>query len=898
MRSPTRTIAYMVGLALAVALFSGTLFFIDGQTRSMTQRALAPVRLDFQARALDPKTDIASLAPLLQKQAGVKTVLPFASAAITSTSTVSSQAQPSRLFALPPDYQNAFPLLPLTTGRFEPGSGVLVSEQLAVSLHLKLGDTFKLVVPGLNQPYPVKLAGTVNTDIADPLFSGPTSAPEGAYNFAAAVVVIDYATFTRDLAAPLQTAADQASQSNPNNNTSPSPAVFGLPLLDRQLHISIQRDSLPSDPGEAQLAIGSLRRNLERQASGQIKISDNLSSTLINATRDVVSARLLFIFLGLPGVLLAAYLSRYATQLVVEGQRREVALLRSRGIAPRRILAIMGWTAVLVALAGTVLGLGIGAISTATIFGSSVFNNAGGLLLSALYSLLLGLALGGIGVFLPARRMLEGEVNEERRVVAATKRPIWLRLPLDLALLSAAGLAFWFSSSYNNKTATAGASETAAVSLGIYSFLGPLLFWLGAALLFWRIIDWLLTRPQAKWRGGINGLAGRSLRQRNQQSAGAALLLALALSFGVATTTFGATYDSSRRAEARYIIGSDLRITPALTSPQPASFADQIAKVNGVQAVAPVATSSNVLVGSQTQTVYAVDVPSLTAATYIPDSFFVGDSSVSAKAILNQLAATPNGLLVSNELANSYNIQSGDQVNMRIPIVTGGYFEAKLQVVGIFNMFPTSSQNSDLVVNRSYLTDATKNPNISFVLAKTDGTASTNEAIASTLNSQFKNGQLAARIETANRVVSQDQSSLAGLNLSGLLSIDRFYAALIIALGLGVFLLGSILERQRELGTLQALGATRSQVTRLLLTEGLALVAGGVIGGLVIGLLLAWQYNTFLTGIFAVSLPVINVPIPELALLMAMGLLGIGVAALLMAMRVRRLWPAEILRDA
>jgi putative ABC transport system permease protein len=909
LRAGSRTVAYLLGLGLAVALFSGTLFFMDGSARSMTLRAAAPVLLDFQARSIDPKTDIAQFASQLQAQKGVKAVLPFVSAAISivPSSTVTTTTPPAnprsggsnltgqvlaaRLFAVPLEYPTAFPLLTVSSGKFEAG-GVLVSEQMALSLHLKPGDTLNLTVPGLSQPYPVKLSGTVNTDLADPLFNGPKAAPEGSYNFAAAVVVMDYQIFQRDLAGPIQGASDQANQ-NPNSATTPG-NLQGLPLLDRQQHINIDRSILPSDPGEAQLAITTLSRNLERQASGQIRITNNLGDALKGAAGDVVAARLLFIFLGLPGVLLAAYLSRNAAELVSEAQHSEVALLRSRGISPQKLLEVFGWTAILVAIIGTALGLVIGALSTTAIFGTGVFNNTGGLLLSALYSLLLGLVLGGIGVFLPARQMLKGEVNEERRLLKINQRPVWLRLPLYLILLAAAGLALWFSGTYNSRTATAGASETAAVSLGIYSFIGPLLFWLGAALLFLRILDWFLRRPSAKWRGGLNGLAGRSLRRRSQQSAGAALLVALAFSFGVVTATFGASYEASRVADSRYIIGSDLRLTPALTNLQPTSFAGQL-KVPGVQAVAPVWLSNNVLVGSQTQTVYGVDLPSFLAATTIPDSFFSGES---AKTVLDRLAATPNGLLVSNELANSYNILLGDPVNMRIPDTSGAYYDAKLQVVGIFTMFPTSSQNSDLVVNSTYLTQATKNPNPGFFLVKGDGTTVTIDNIAGRLTQQFKAQQLAVRIETASHAISQDQSSLAGLNLSGLMAIDRFFSALIMALGLGVFLLGTILERQRELGTLQALGATRQQVTRLLLLEGFILVASGIAGGLVIGLLLAWQYNGFLTGIFAVALPVLALPLFELGLLLGLGLVGVLAASFLVTLRLRRLWPAEVLREA
>ena len=911
-RVKSRSLAYLLGLSLAVALFSGTLFFIDGSARSMTQRAIAPVRLDFQTRALDAKTDVTQFATQLQGQRGVKAVRPFVAASINvvaPTTVSSSSVSPTpagnapnlaaRLFAVPLDYPSVFPLLSLTTGRFEVGS-VCISEQLALTLHLKAGDTLQLLVPGLTQPYSIKVSGTLNTDLADPLFAGPKAAPEGSYNFAGAVVLLDTLTFNRDLSGPLQLASEQA-QATPNSNPLPGATnTNGLPLLDRQLHVNIERSNLPSDPAEAQLAVGTLRRNLERQLSGQLKITDNLSATLTGAIGDAVAARLLFIFLGLPGILLAIYLSRNAAQLVIEAQRREVALLRARGIGPHQMLLVMGWTAFLIALGGTGLGLVLGAASTTAIFGTSVFKNASGLGLSALYALGLGLVLGGVGVFLPARQMLAGEINEERRSLSVSQRPLWLRLPLDLALLAVAGGALWFSGSYNSKTANAGASETAAVSLGIYSFIGPLLFWFGAALFFRRILDWVLSRRLPAWTGGLNGLAVRSLRRRRPQSAGVALLIALALSFGVATTIFGASYEASRQAEARYFVGSDLKVTLALTNPQPASFAEGLRAEAGVGAVAPVWVANDVLVGSQAQVVYGIDTATFKAATTLPDSFFVSDST---KTVMDRLATTPDGLLVSSELANSYNIVVGDMVSMRIPVTdsvnaANSYYDARLQVVGIFNLFPTSSQNSDLVVNSAYLTKASHNLTAGFFLIKTDGTATSNNQLAASLAEHFKAQSLAARIETANRVISGDQSSLTGLNLSGLLTIDRFYSALIMAIGVGVFLLGNILARQRELGTLEAIGATRSQVTGLLLIEGAVLVAWGTGGGLVIGLLLAWQYTGFLGGIFAVSLPTLSIPLLELSGLLGLGLVGAIAAALIITLRLRHLWPAQVLRES
>ncbi|MHB8644303.1 MAG: FtsX-like permease family protein [Thermomicrobiales bacterium] len=890
-RAGPRNLTYLTGLALAVALFSGTLFFVNGSARSMTQRAVAPVVLDLQARAVDPNGEITGLAPTLAARPGVEAVLPFTASAIhiAPPATGGGAADTAaRLFAMPPTYPDIFPLLTVSSGRFEPGHA-LVSEQLAASRNLKPGDTLNLLIPGRAAPYPVTLSGTVNLDRAEPLFAGPSTA-EGTYSATDSVIVIDDATFNRDLRATLQAATLAAQQSASANAPG---ALLGPPLLDRQLHIRVARASLPADPTQAQTAVTALSHGLEQQASGQIKITNNLSAALTSASKDIVSARLLFIFLGLPGVLLAAYLSRYAAQLVTDAQRREVALLRSRGIGPKQVLTIMGWMALLVALLGTAIGLGIGALGMAVLFGASFLRDGSGLLVATLASLALGLILGGVGVFLPARRMLEGEINEERRVIAATRRPLWLRLPIDGALLALGALALWFSGTYTSKAATAGATETAAVSLGIYTFLGPLLCWLGMALLVRRIADWLLTRPSRGWRGGFYGLAARSLRRRVAQSAGAVVLLALALSFGVATTVFGASFDASRRADAQYLVGSDVRVTPALTAPQPVGFADQL-RVPGVRAVSAVAVANNTLVGAQTQTVYGVDVPSLTAATTIQDRFFVGSS---AKQALDALAATPNGLLISNELGIAYNVQMGDTVTMRIPKPSGAYADATLRVVGIFTIFPTSTQNSDLVVNRAFLQSATTDPNAAFFLVKGDGTNATTDAIATTLTQQLKN-RLPVRIESATRAVSADQSSLVGLNLAGLLAIDRLFTILIVAVAVGVFLLGSILERQRELGTLEALGATPGQVMRLLLIEGGVIVAGGIVGGLTIGLVLAWQYNHFLPSIFAVPLPMLRVPVAALGLLIGLSAAGVVLAALGATLRLRRLWPAEALRGS
>jgi hypothetical protein len=259
-RAGLRNAAYALGVALAVALFSGTLFFVDRSAGEMTQRALAPVLIDFQARALDQGADPAQFLAQLRAQPGITDALPIVSLDATiSSNPATSEGVGIRLFAVQPEYIPMFPVLTLSSGSFDT-NGVLVSEQLAARLGLRTGDPLVLSVPGVATPYPTSVRGTVSTDQSEPLFTGPGLAPEGAYGVASAVVVMDYGRFTRELSAEAQAADHEGNAAIGSRKA--------LPRLDRQVNLRIDRASLPADPGAAATRVSTLTRTLERQASG------------------------------------------------------------------------------------------------------------------------------------------------------------------------------------------------------------------------------------------------------------------------------------------------------------------------------------------------------------------------------------------------------------------------------------------------------------------------------------------------------------------------------------------------------------------------------------------------------------------------------------------------------
>src|SRR5947207_5191266 len=104
-----------------------------------------------------------------------------------------------------------------------------------------------------------------------------------------------------------------------------------------QIHVLLSHD-LPADPGAAFTQVIGRAKNLEATLAGGGLIGNNLAAQLDGARADAIYAQMLFLFLGLPGVVIAALLAGVIASSGRERRRREQALLRVRGASPKRIV--------------------------------------------------------------------------------------------------------------------------------------------------------------------------------------------------------------------------------------------------------------------------------------------------------------------------------------------------------------------------------------------------------------------------------------------------------------------------------------------------------------------------------------------------------------------------------
>ncbi|MET9014960.1 FtsX-like permease family protein [Streptomyces olivaceoviridis] len=374
-----RLLAAVAGIALAVALVAALGSFLTASKATMTQRAVRSVAVDWQVE-VQPGADPNAVRSLVQAAGGTRAALPVGFARTTGfTATVGGSTQttgPGVALGLPADYRSQFPdELRTLSGS---GTGVLLAQQTASNLHAAPGDTIGVRLPGAGLRQ-VRVDGVVDLPQADSLFqkvgaptqSQPTAPPDNVVLLPAA----RFASLTR-----------------------------GATDVTTQIHVA--RDAkLPADPAAAFTSVTGAAHHLEAKSAGSALVGNNLGAALDSARQDALYAQILFLFLGVPGAVLAAALTVAVASAGGERRRREQGLLRLRGLRPRQITALAGLEAALVGAVGGLAGLGLAALTGRLAFGAASFGaGAGTWALWYAVAFVLGVAVAAAAVLVPALR--------------------------------------------------------------------------------------------------------------------------------------------------------------------------------------------------------------------------------------------------------------------------------------------------------------------------------------------------------------------------------------------------------------------------------------------------------------------------------------------------------------
>jgi putative ABC transport system permease protein len=874
-RQPTRLAGAMIGVGLALALLACLGSFVDSSVKTMTGRTISGLPIDWQIllnSGADEKVVRAAVHET-DSEAQMETIQ-YADVPgfVAKTGETVQTTGKAAVLGIDASYKKTFPtqIAPMTGA----DEGVLAAQQTAANLHVSIGDTVTIQRSGGLPPADVRIdgiislpdAGSLFQKFGDPSGTGSQGPPDN-------ILVLPVDLWHRLF----------------------SGQTVGQPdSLRSEVHVRTARRNLPAAP---EAAYGwELRQvnHLEVSIGGRGVVANNLASKLASVRGDALYARVLFLFLGLPGLVVAALLTLGIADSGAIRRRQQQALLRTRGASISMVLKLASAEAVAVAVGGTILGA-IVVFAVSNLFKMALgvsLTNVVGWLLSASCA---GLFLSLIAVLQPAwRDARRSTVAAAKGFLLAKSKPLWRRVWLDVILLAVAAIELWWmaSTGYELVLAPEGA---ASVSVHYEAFAGPFCLWIGTVLVTLRVFGLLLERglPLAErlrvppFVGKLSRIVGASLSRQRAALSRAMALVALAVSFAVSTAIFNATYQSQSRVDAELTNGSDVTVSGIPSAKIALELLSKLEKLPAIVA-ARAMQHGFAYVGNDLQDIYGIDPRTIGTATQLADAYFAGGN---AAAALKTLADQPDGVLVSEETVTDFQLRAGDELNLRLQSSGANeYHVVPFRFVGVVREFPTAPKDSFLVVNSNYLVSHAQSPLQWVILIRTNGDPSVLARDVSRLAGAIPMLKV-SDIGSAQRQIA---SSLSAVDLRGLTILELSFAVVFVVGATGLALFLSLSERRRSFAVLSALGAKRRQLAAFMWSEAVTILLGGGLVGIFLGWLVAFVLVKVLAGVFDPPPEALTVP---WIYLLTLCICAVALTAVGVALHLRKLLREPVIGD-
>ena len=596
---------------------------------------------------------------------------------------------------------------------------------------------------------------------------------------------------------------------------------------------------------------------------------------------DSIGGFLTPMLLALSGaaLLVGAFIIFNTFSITVAQRTREFALLRALGSTRRQIVAAVAGEALIVGVVASGLGLLVG-LGFAKLLGA-LFDAAGfGIPRSGmeLAPRTIAVALGvGIGVTLVAALVpaLRATRVTPVQALAGTPAPSRRRrrlAPVIAAVVSVLGLGMLLTGLFGGGAATARMGSMAG---------GAVLVFVGIALMARHIV-----RPVAALAGWplerTFHTPGRLARENAMRNPGRTATTSSALMVGLGLVVFVAVFAAGMKATVSgsfdRLLTSDLVVTSQSMEPLPNDAGDALAGVAGLQAVTPQFVDQIQVNGKPSDAV--MDMINGVQPRELRSVWAFEWRHGGSDALLDRLTGT--SAIVEEQFAKTHGIEIGDDFIVQTP--TGA--RVHLQAIGEYR---DPMMLSGIVVEERTFTRASSIPDpYAYYIKSSDRTdpAVVRADIEDAL-SQFP----AAKVQTTDEYRDEIGARVDQM-------VYLLYALLAMSLVISLFgiansLFLSIHERTREFGLLRAIGATRTQVRRVVRYES---VITAIIGGL-LGIAIGLLFGYLMTAALADLGLSFSVPVGQLAGFLVLAVVVGVLAAVVPARRGARIDVLEALHQ-
>jgi putative ABC transport system permease protein len=578
-------------------------------------------------------------------------------------------------------------------------------------------------------------------------------------------------------------------------------------------------------------------------------------------------------------VMVGAFIIFNTFSITVAQRTREFAMLRALGATRGQVLTTIGGEALLIGCLASALGLAAGVGFAALI--NSLFDavgfgipHSGTIVAPRTVAVSAGVGIGVtlLAALLPAIRATRVSPIAAMAGVAARETTRRRRRAVAAAVLSiAAGITLTAQGLFGSGPA---ATRLGGLAVGaIFVFVGLALSARYLVSPLARLIGYPVQR--------LFGTPGKLARENAERNPGRTAVTSAALMVGLGLVVFVAVFAAGIRSsigkQIDELVRADIFVYGQDFQPFPAGTGRAIARVDGVETVAPLLFDELEVNGRSTNITTDVLIgldPTTLSSVYRFEWLEGGDE------LLARLGRGET--LIEEQFATRHDLNVGDSYEA----VTPAGKPESLTAVGIYRD-PTILQGSlgSLATLRSI--SHVRDPVSLLVSIDDDADAAAVEAAVDRAVERFPTAAVENRAEYRETIQGQlDQI------------VYLLYALLALSIVISLFgiansLFLSIHERTGELGVLRAIGATRTQVRRVIRYESVITAVIGGLLGTAVGIVFGWLVIESLSE-FGFSLAI---PVGQLAVFMLLAVAVGVVGAIAPARRAARIDVLEAVRE-
>lgn len=611
--------------------------------------------------------------------------------------------------------------------------------------------------------------------------------------------------------------------------------VIGFISDHNQLQNRILRNSFVTDIATAQTILGregELSRIdliLSREQAEQIRTSIPPPLQLVrtagqsDAMREMTRAfRTNLTAMSLLSLVIGAFLIYNTMTISVLQRRNLIATVRTLGLSRFELLMVLMGEALLLALAGIILGcaLGTGLSHYLLVFTSKTLEDLYQInevrtvyynIWSYIGSAGLGLAAALFSSYLPTRDAMRiaPEVARSRSRLEHRARSSHVQLMIAAAVMTCISIIIL---SVSDRSIVAGFASLFFIILA-YALLSPVLL-----VLLMKVLQPLMTRIL----GLFGSIAGRGILASLSRTQVAVAALAIAIS---ATIGVGIMISSFRLSVGTWLddfFKADVFITPVSETADPAIPPDLVSRVRRLPGVNKLTTGRwrNLRDEKGLTRLYVSDI----------DREIFGNYRFKDTVAFDRWEAFSqnDAVLVSEPYAWHHQLRTGDTIHL--PTDQG---ERSFRIAGIYYHY--GSDRGVVTIHRNSYETYWNDRNIGSLFLYLDESVDVDDRV----------NHLNREILSATGLNARGNRQLRELSMRifdrtfAVTEVLRFITFFIAAIGILGALMAIQLEREREFAVLRAMGVTPTEIRKLLLSEGGLM---GAVAGLVavpLGLILA-----------------------------------------------------------